>query len=167
MEDEEYNIHIDKTGRSRISLYKADGSHTSKSYPRVIMEKVLGRELRDDEEVHHKDENPMNNDPSNLIVMTKEEHIRLHALENSKYFDKIMKCDVCGKEFVWTAKRQGWYYRDLNRHKNRVITCSKRCAGRIARYNQLGIPIGDRYKGVACTIYNNTYYNYYNPYFRI
>jgi hypothetical protein len=34
--------------------------------------------------VHHKDENPTNNDPSNLAVMTRSEHTRLHNLTNPR-----------------------------------------------------------------------------------
>jgi len=165
MKNEKRTIYVDKTGRSRLVINKKDGSSTSISYPRIIMEKVLGRKLRDDEVVHHKDGNPMNNDPSNLITKTRSEHSRDHQ---QKYYDKLAICEVCGKEFIWTAKRQRCYYMDLRLNRGpRYITCSKRCSGRISRCVQLGREIGDRYKGVACTIYNNTYYNYYNPYFRI
>lgn len=46
---------------------------------RVVMERQLGRPLREDEIVHHIDENKSNNDPSNLEVMSQSEHARLHA----------------------------------------------------------------------------------------
>lgn len=46
---------------------------------RVVMERVLGRLLRRNEVVHHKDENGLNNDPSNLQVMTFTEHRRIHG----------------------------------------------------------------------------------------
>lgn len=48
---------------------------------RKVMEDYLGRKLRPDEVVHHKDHNRANNDISNLEVMTKSEHSRLHACE--------------------------------------------------------------------------------------
>lgn len=48
---------------------------------RLVMEKHLGRKLRSDEIVHHKDHNPSNNDISNLEIMTRAEHSRLHAYE--------------------------------------------------------------------------------------
>lgn len=48
---------------------------------RKIMRLKLGRPLRDDEVVHHKDCNPFNNKPSNLMVMTRSEHTRLHIKE--------------------------------------------------------------------------------------
>lgn len=47
---------------------------------RLVMSQHIGRYLTDDEEVHHIDENKSNNDISNLQLMTKAEHTRLHAL---------------------------------------------------------------------------------------
>ena len=46
---------------------------------RVVMERKLGRHLRDDEIVHHVDEDKSNNDPENLEVMSQSDHARLHA----------------------------------------------------------------------------------------
>ena len=45
---------------------------------RVIIEKKLGIILDKDQIVHHKDGNKGNNDPNNLVVMDKIEHIKLH-----------------------------------------------------------------------------------------
>ena len=45
---------------------------------RVVAEEMIGRKLRPDEVVHHIDGNKSNNDPSNLMVMTQSEHIKLH-----------------------------------------------------------------------------------------
>src|SRR5690554_1665051 len=47
---------------------------------RLVMSQHLGRPLRSDEHVHHKDGNKLNNDISNLEIITLEEHSRLHAL---------------------------------------------------------------------------------------
>lgn len=46
---------------------------------RLVAERMLGRPLQPDEIVHHCDQNTQNNDPSNLKVMTRAEHSRLHA----------------------------------------------------------------------------------------
>lgn len=46
---------------------------------RVVMSQQLGRELRSDEVVHHIDENGLNNDPSNLMVMSPDDHRRMHG----------------------------------------------------------------------------------------
>jgi len=46
---------------------------------RFVGELIAGRPLKTDEHVHHKDENKHNNDPSNLQIMTKQEHLSHHA----------------------------------------------------------------------------------------
>lgn len=45
---------------------------------RWVMERHIGRLLNDDEVVHHIDENRFNNDLSNLQLMTRREHTKLH-----------------------------------------------------------------------------------------
>lgn len=51
---------------------------------RVVAEQMIGRSLTSDDHVHHKDGNKHNNDPSNLEVMTRSEHLKLHAEERRK-----------------------------------------------------------------------------------
>jgi hypothetical protein len=60
---------------------------------RVVMEVHLGRYLRSDEIVHHKDGNPLNNALDNLEVMTYRHHRRRHSGTKRK------RCPVC-REFV-------------------------------------------------------------------
>jgi hypothetical protein len=50
-----------------------------KAFHRHLMETVLGRELRPDEIVHHADHDPLNNDPANLVVLSRSEHLRIHS----------------------------------------------------------------------------------------
>ena len=45
------------------------------------MEEHLGRKLRSDEIVHHKDGNKLNNSIDNLELLTRAEHINLHRTE--------------------------------------------------------------------------------------
>lgn len=51
---------------------------------RVIAEQMLGRPLMRNEIVHHIDGNKHNNDPSNLLVMSQSEHVRMHHAEMAK-----------------------------------------------------------------------------------
>ena len=56
---------------------------------RYIMEQHLGRKLNDNEIVHHIDGNKLNNDISNLKVMTKGEHSSFHRKEEIKNGKKL------------------------------------------------------------------------------
>ncbi len=47
----------------------------------VIKEAEIGRRILPNEVVHHKDEDKQNNDPSNLVLMTRAEHTRHHRRE--------------------------------------------------------------------------------------
>jgi hypothetical protein len=49
-----------------------------------LTEERLGRSPLPSEIVHHDDENRQNNNPSNLIVMTRAEHSRLHRIRQRK-----------------------------------------------------------------------------------
>lgn len=54
---------------------------------RFIMEQTIGRKLNRDEIVHHLDGNRSNNDISNLVIMSRKEHSRIHRkmeLESGK-----------------------------------------------------------------------------------
>lgn len=130
------HVYMNKDGRTRA--YDEETQRVV-SYPRLIMKEKLGRELEQGEDVHHIDGNPTNNEISNLELRHRGEHQREHA---TKYFDKEVVCPVCGKTFVWTAKRQQSHYSNFSRkRKSECIDlggfCSKRCAGLYGRNKQL------------------------------
>jgi len=54
-------------------------------YPlhRVLVENQMGRLLRDDEVVHHKDDDKSNNELSNLKVMRRTDHTSHHEADKS------------------------------------------------------------------------------------
>lgn len=64
-----------KDGYKRINL---NGKRILKH--RYLMEENLGRKLKEDEIVHHKDGDNTNNDISNLEVITQSEHCRKHSI---------------------------------------------------------------------------------------
>lgn len=96
-------------------------------YEHVVMaEKKIGRKLRDDEVVHHEDENKLNNDLDNLYVFaTGADHARYHKTGikvkvEDYYISPTLKrnCDICDKEFNY-----------IESHEDTAKYCSKECQG--------------------------------------
>ena len=116
-----------KDNRMRMVIVDDDGKHTSVSYPRFLMEQFLGRSLAENEDVHHKDGNPLNNDLNNLELI---EH-GIHQKEHSqKYMDTEEKCMICGKPFIMTAHKWSKFFVDIRRDRARILTCSRSCASK-------------------------------------
>ena len=63
--------------RVKISNSKKKQKYSSPSYSRIIARKIVGANGYD-ENVHHKDGNPLNNDPNNLVILKRSEHTKLH-----------------------------------------------------------------------------------------
>ena len=80
---------IRKHGQGYLRIYKPEHPHADVDgyvfEHRLVMEKKLGRYLQPDEVVHHIDENPANNDLSNLkLFSNNEEHLHHHrAIQNA------------------------------------------------------------------------------------
>ena len=64
-------------------------------YHRHVASLSIGRWVSSDEVVHHKDENRLNNSPSNLEVLSRSEHSRIHA---GVYLVDII-CPICKNLF--------------------------------------------------------------------
>ena len=62
---------------------------------RVIMENAIGRMLTELEIVHHKDHDRFNNDISNLELMSRQEHSRIHGFEQLEQWI-LLQCPNCG-----------------------------------------------------------------------
>ena len=84
-----FNAEIGRRSAAKISATKraqAVAEGRNKGYVklhgrhehRVVAEIKHGRRLSSGEIVHHRDENPRNNHPDNLEIMTQAEHARLH-----------------------------------------------------------------------------------------
>lgn len=127
--------YLNNCNRQFVVIKKEDGGYYTQSYPRYLMEQKLGRPLAPNEDVHHIDENPLNNDPANLEVKIHGPHQAEHAIR--KYFDQIKTYDVCGKQFVWTAKQQSCHSRSRFKGRSGIVVCSKSCAGFFGRQEQL------------------------------
>lgn len=131
---DEHRIYVCNDGRVRMYLKE---TKQVVSYPKYLMEKKLGRKLLSNEQVHHKDGNPLKNELDNLELKLLGEHQKEHS---TKYYDKIATCGWCGEEFIWTAKQQNDFNKNRNRKNRHHINspfCSKKCAGKYGKYMQL------------------------------
>ena len=130
MED---SIYHGKDGRLRVYVRE---TKKTVSYPKYLMEKELGRKLLPGEEVHHKDENPLNNNIDNLEVRFHGEHQAEHS---TKYHDTTAVCGWCGREFLWTRLQQQRFYseRRIGRKHSDLPFCSRECSGRYGQRLQV------------------------------
>lgn len=78
------------TGKGYTKLY-------GKAAHRVVAEKILGRELKSGEVVHHIDFNPRNNNPDNLMIFPSQaEHARYHnKLNRFFYTGELDGSEIC------------------------------------------------------------------------
>jgi len=121
-----------RDGRWRAYCVDENGKPHVISYPRILMAKKLGRPLKPEEDVHHKDENPDNNDLSNLEILVHGEHQKQHS---RKYKDTIETCIICGAKFVMKSDKWTRFYVDINRGRTRYLTCSKSCSGKVGSHS--------------------------------
>lgn len=73
-----------KNGYRHCSIYKI-----RKYEHRRIMETFLGRELKIEEHVHHKNGNRLDNRLENLELLNRSEHMRMHALKKGLGKDRL------------------------------------------------------------------------------
>lgn len=84
----------------------------------LVAEEKLGRKLQTGEVVHHINEVKTDNRPENLVVMSNEEHTRMHSTGKK---GKNIPCPVCGTEF---------YAKPVEIINRTRVTCSRSCANK-------------------------------------
>ena len=101
-----------KSKRMMCIITYTDGERKRTQWSRYIMEAKRGRELLKEEEVHHINENKLDDREENLEIRMKGEHHDLHVPAR-----KTVICEWCGKEMKRTAStiRQS-------------VFCSRECA---------------------------------------
>lgn len=97
--------------------YKYEYKDGSKQFEhRRIAELKIGRKLRKGEIVHHIDGNKLNNNPDNLVVLSRADHGRIHQLTDAMIVElddgetviepKLVQCASCGIYFHQYDARQ-------------------------------------------------------------
>jgi hypothetical protein len=87
---------------------------------RIVMENHLNRLLKDDEIIHHINENTKDNRLENLQLMKREEHKQFHNVQRTKYI--TIKC-ICGKTRKLRKKEYIW----LKNRGQKKFYCSHKC----------------------------------------
>jgi hypothetical protein len=113
-----------KKGRKILTLFHPITKHRiSINHARYVMEIHLGRRLDPDEDVHHKDEDPSNDNLDNLEVTNYLDHRRDHG--NCKPRKIItLQCAICKQDFERLESRQRY---KLKHNKTGKMYCSVDC----------------------------------------
>lgn len=91
---------------------------------RVIAEKMIGRPLKKNEVVHHKDGNRKNNAPENLEVLDKSAHTKLHQKDALGRLVEI-QCPCCSTHFI-----RRWQHSKASSKRSKMSFCSRKCMGK-------------------------------------
>ena len=132
------NIYKQKDGRKFIVYKGEDNKYHSKAYARYLMEQHLGRKLTNEEEVHHKDHNKMNDVIENLEVKNKTAHRREHNIKPII----IEHCYICGSNIIVDSRRRANHYRGKNKNPDKWF-CSKHCSGIFGQKEQQNRKLSD------------------------
>ncbi|MNK09918.1 hypothetical protein D3C87_279270 [compost metagenome] len=111
--------------RSIVQIRFADRSSVTKLYAKVLLEIKEGRILSKDETVDHIDENPKNDCPSNLRLLTRPENSKRSSLQRIR---EPVNCVWCRMSFIPTkdqVKTRG--------QKRAGPFCGRSCAGKYSQ----------------------------------
>lgn len=114
--------YLEKDNYFNVHIYWPNGVKKTTGWHRYIMEVNLGRILESNEQVHHIDGNPMNNDISNLQVLTVQDHGKHRRLEKEP---KSFTCPWCSKEFWLDGEKLSQLRRNqrFNPHSKGPFCC--------------------------------------------
>ena len=99
-----YGPYTRKDGRKHVVIIHDDGRRQTKSYPRLLMEQHLGRELTEDETVDHTNNDFTDDRIENLQILSLADNASKAMLgREAKMYQ--FSCPCCGKE-AFKAFRQ-------------------------------------------------------------
>lgn len=111
-----------QSSASRVKPYykKRRVNGKRKCLHRAIVEEYIGRQLTEDEVVHHIDGNRSNNDISNLMVMTQSKHAKLHHMQGDYANMHSQDAKERNRKAI-----QAYYSEHINKGSKKVAKCSK------------------------------------------
>jgi hypothetical protein len=124
-----YIVHHRRENRRMANLILKDNTkiRTTISYARYLMSVNMNRLLTEDEEVDHKDENKMNDDLSNLQILSKEENKKkqdLYRAKNNPPTRIELVCPMCSGKFSYASRN----YRYHTKNGRTNFFCSRECS---------------------------------------
>ena len=121
-----YGPYTRKDGRKVVIIY--DGvTRRTMSYPKWVKEQSLGKKLKKEDTIHHKNRDFTDDRPDNLEIL---DHSTHGSLDATRVKLVLVKCVWCDKEFTTIP-------RDRNRGKAGPF-CSRRCVGQYGKHIELG-----------------------------
>lgn len=108
-------------GRKHVIIYDHETKkRRTQSYPRYIMEQLLGRALEDWETVDHIDEDFTNDDPANLQILSRSANAAKSAFNNGRFYN--CSNEDCELE-IWRTPSQV--------QNTVLIFCSNKCRAKV------------------------------------
>lgn len=135
-----YGPYLGDDGRRRVVFKETNdgvvtrqGTSFSMSYARAIMISIEGRILSPEEEVDHRDEDRSNDHPSNLRILSKDDHDIRSRISVSKNQSnrKLVTCPACLTAFMCPM-----YRIKAAETKGKKPCCSRSCSSRYYGSNQ-------------------------------
>lgn len=106
-------------------------NHKPKFEHRIVIEKYIDRELSDNEIIHHKNGDKLDNRIGNLEIITRSDHKRIHRNPDF-YFDGISKsCSRCKK-----IKLINEFYPHHRKNRINLYSHCKVCCSEIKNINK-------------------------------